>query len=45
MPEDSWFLALPAEQFRVAFGTEWYRQRPTDLAGRARSSDLLRDDS
>lgn len=24
IPEESFFLALPPEQFRIAFGTEWY---------------------
>jgi LmbE family N-acetylglucosaminyl deacetylase len=42
--EDSFFLAMSTEQFRVAFGTEWYRQRTIDVSGRARSTDLLRDD-
>lgn len=44
MSDDSFFLAMSADQFRVAFGTEWYRQLPTNLCRRSRSTDLLSDD-
>jgi LmbE family N-acetylglucosaminyl deacetylase len=44
MSDDSFFLAMSTDQFRVAFGTEWYRQVPLNLPGRSRSTDLLNDD-
>ncbi|HEX6392983.1 MAG TPA: PIG-L family deacetylase [Acidimicrobiales bacterium] len=44
MSDESFFLSMPPEQFRVAFGTEWFRQLPTDFGGRSRSENLLSDD-
>ena len=41
--DDSFFLAMSTDQFRTAFGTEWYRQLPTKLARQPRSTDLLND--
>ena len=45
MSDDSFFLAMPPDRFRVAFGTEWFRQLPTDARARSRSQNLLSDDS
>ena len=44
MSDDSFFLAMSSDQFRIAFGTEWYRQLPMNLSGRPRSANLLSDD-
>ena len=43
--DESFFLAMEPEQFRDAFGIEWFRQLPTNLPGTSRSTDLLSDDS
>ena len=44
MSDESFFLAMPPEQFRLAFGIEWFRQLPTEVGGRSRSENLLSDD-
>jgi LmbE family N-acetylglucosaminyl deacetylase len=42
-PPGSFFREMPEAAFRLGFGVEWYRQRPTST-GRSRTADLFSDD-
>jgi len=41
VPEDSWFLTIPEEMARLAFGTEWYILADARVATNIPEDDLL----